>query len=510
MTRPALALAAGALFAFAATAATAPAHAADPAPALTGPAEVVLQPRPASGEPVRAALDVALDAPDAPGDGAYTVTFDLRGLAGVAEARFAPGVGHCVLTGTEGVCTGSGTGPVARLELATARGALPGATGTVRATGAIGGSAVAPLSTRVAVGAPDLVMEPLRLKRDVKPGESQPAALTFANEGAADARGVLLTLRWSHGLDVPQRYDNCAYDEDATGTTVRCAVEGVFEAGAAYQLAEPLTVRAQRHAYHEEFVYRIEELALGPGARSRSALGFTGGGGAGTLTLEKQAARVTSRESAGRGEQRDELRAANTADFAAYGARAELPGEGGTVRIAVGVRNRGPAWIADLRGATVDVRLPQGTRAVASPANCRAVQGNRYTCTLPGAVHEDADLRLPFTLKADRVVPGARGTVTVTGPLPFDRRPANDTAYILLNATAQGGTSGGDSGTTGGTATPVATATPSPGSTPGGAAPRSGALAATGTDSLLATGAGLAALGAGAAVLATARRRARA
>ncbi|MFE9457275.1 peptidase [Streptomyces californicus] len=571
--------------------AAAPAHADGP-PVFTlgGPAETGLHPYPAGGGPKPSALGITVAAPSGEEGtgfaGEFTLTFDLSGVAGVADVAFdgeasgdeasggeasrggasggetsggeasdgkEPGSGagpECEVTGAKAVCAGTGVRPgahpVAALVVTAAAGSERGDSGTITVTGEAEGAAFTPFTTRVTVGGPDLVMEELPFRTELVPGDRQQAPITFANRGAGDADGVLLTLRYTRGLDIPQRYSNCRYSEDAPGlpgvgrTTALCTVEGVFEAGETYTLATPLTIEATERAYRDTFLYRIEEAD----APRPAPAGFERGGGAVLRAVpvtgpQNRAAGRTADPTPHDNQREADFRTENTADFAAYGDRVS-GARGATVTADVGFRNDGPAWIGHLRSgedvAVVDFTVPRGASVVAKPDRCRAVTATgeyredqrspapRYLCPTSPAVHDGEGLDLPFALRIEEVLIGAEGEVTVRAPsarnpaLPFDPAPANNTARLVLNA--------GD----GGPGAPSAPPTPAPdpdrgpsgaptASVPGGGAAgtpdssgsgsaQGGGLASTGSDALTVAGAAAVALTAGLALVAAARRRA--
>ncbi|MEV3992154.1 peptidase [Streptomyces sp. NPDC049837] len=525
--------------------------AATPVFLLGGPAEVGLRPYPATGEPQSATIDVTVENPSEDQenggfDGEYTVTFDLSGVVGVADVGFGQtGSSDCTITGTTGTCTdpfgiSPGVNSVAELKITAAKGSALGATGEIKVTGKAEGATFTSYTADVTVGGPDLVMHPLDLKHEVKPGEVQDAPLTFTNAGTADADGVRLTLTNSHGLDYTRRYANCDYTETKGSTKVVCDFPGTFEAGATYTLAEPIGLKAAGHAYLEIFTHRVEERR---GVRKAAK------GDGPELTLKKaptapRAADLDPRDN----QQEFDFRAKNTADFAAYGDTL-IAAAGETVEARVGFRNSGPAWIAHLRSgepvATVDVTIPAGATVTKKPAGCepRTAKGEyrekplgapRYFCDTPIRVFEDEDFALPFELKIDRAVPDAKGAVTVRNTflshpkLAFDPKAANNTAQLVLNpkdtgTTSTGGSTSGGSTTTGGTATggtttggsttTGGTSTTGTTGTTGGSTPTThtgGGLAATGSLALPVAAGAAALIAAGAATYVVARRRANA
>ncbi|MFD0024993.1 peptidase [Streptomyces sp. NPDC058382] len=557
LRRAAGSLAAVGLLAAGALALTGPAHADGPVMGFGGPAETALYPYPESGAPRQSSVAVTVDNPSQDEehggfDGEYTVTFDLSGIEGVADAVFGEqGGADCAITGTTGVCHDSGispgTNPLPELRVTAAKGSEEGDSGTIRVTGTADGADFTPFATRIGVGGPDLVMERVPLKQELDPGETQPVPLAFANHGTRAADGVLLTLMYTRGVEFTERYQNCEYTEGdadrgvSVRTTALCSVPGSYEPGAVYELAEPLTLRATPHAYRDTLVYRVDEG--GPAERSgaRSSPGARGN----VLTLEELPTARSADLNPGDNQQEADFRTANTADFVAYGDTADGPA-GGTVEADIGFRNEGPAWIGNLRSgesvATVDFTVPEGASVTDWPGGCRGVTAGgqyrkeqtgapRYLCATPMAVREDADFALHFDLKITEAVTGASGAVVVRNArqqdplLPFDPKQENNTASFVLNAEEPGGpgtggtgaaTSGstggpstaGGSGTDGGSATGGSSATGATGSTGSGTGGSGGGLAATGTSALTAAAAAVAALLAGGVLYVTTRRRA--
>ncbi|MBQ1106284.1 peptidase [Streptomyces sp. 404i] len=563
--------AAGLLAAVPLAGAAAPARAADvPVFALGGPAETGLNPYPESGEPRHSTLGFTIDNPSQDEEnggyeGDFTLTFDLSGIDGIADVAFdgESGGADCEVTGTKAVCEDWGIWPgsqrAADLLVTAAEGSEVGDTGTIRVTGEAEGATFTPFTTRLTVGGPDLVMHRLPFDQELNPGDEQQAPITFTNRGSRDADGVLLTLMYSRGLDIPQRYANCEYTVDDPGvpgigwTTALCSVEGAFEAGGTYTLATPLTIEATTRAYYDTFVYRIHEDGAAQRAAQRSGAPFARGAGPVLKAVPVKASQqgATARGSdlnPGDNQQEADFRTKNTADFVAYGDQAS-GAAGTTVRADIGFRNEGPAWIGNIRSgedvATVDFTVPQGASVIAKPDRCRAVTADgkyredqkspapRYVCDTSMTVRDGAGLDLPFELRIDKAVIGASGEVTVRSTwlqnpaLPFDPKPANNTAYLVLNGEGggadSGGTTGGGDGGSGEPSTPP-TPAPDPDRSPSGTSGSSasttsggsagttggsgGGLASTGSIALIASGTAAAALAAGLVLFTAARRRA--
>ncbi|MER6597679.1 peptidase [Streptomyces sp. CS149] len=561
--------AAGLLAAASLAGAAAPAQAADtPVFTLGGPAETALHPYPESGKPKSSTVGISLNNPSEDEEnggfgGYFTLTFDLSGVAGVADVKFeGEGNPDCEVTGTKAVCEDWGIWPglqgAADLLVTAADGSENGDTGTITVTGEAEGATFTPFTTRLTVGGPDLVMERLPFKTELTPGEKQQAPITFANRGTRDADGVLLTLRYSRGLDIPQRYSNCEYTVDDPGqpdfgsTTALCSVEGAFEAGATYTLATPLTLEATERAYYDTFLYRIQEDSAAQRTAQRAgALFERGTGGVLKAVPAKKGPAARSADLDPYDNQQDvDFRTKNTADFVAYGD--DVAGaEGSFVKADIGFRNEGPAWIGHIRSgedvATVDFTVPQGASVTSKPERCRAVTADgkyredqtspapRYVCNTSMTVRDGSGLDLPFELRVDKAMVGASGAVTVRNTwlqnpkLPFDPKPGNNTAYLILNGEGDGdgsdsggATEGGDGGS-GEPSTPP-TSSPDPeesesgtsGSTTSGGSSAGtaggsgdgGGLASTGSIALIASGTAAAALAAGLVLFTAARRRA--
>lgn len=545
-----------------------PAQAADPAFTLGGPAETALHPYPATGSPQKTSLGFTVNnpVPDEDEDddidgyrGEVTYRLDLSGIAGVADVSVAEDTGaDCEITGAAAVCHDygvySGLSGIADFDLTAAAGGKDGASGTIEVTGSADGVTFVPFSTKVTIGGPDLVMKQLPFEQQLKPGDVQPAPITFANRGTTAADGVLLTLMYSRGLELPERYANCEYNGEAgeepqdgfAWSTALCSVEGSYEPGATYTLAVPLSVKASERAYYDTFVYRINEDSAAQRSAQRSGAPFTRGTGP-ELTLKK----VTSSARGGDlnpwdNQQEADFRTENTADFVATGGKG-AGSVGETVTARIGFRNEGPAWIGNIRSgepvATVDFTVPEGAEVTGKPDSCQGVTAAgkyreeqlgapRYVCDSPMTVRDGAETALPFDLKITEVIPGAAGKVDVRNTwlgnpaLPFDPAPANNTAQLVLNADDSGSentggtsdgtttTGGSTEGTTGGTTgstsggSSTSSASGSTGTSGSASTDNGGGLASTGSVALMASGAAAVALAAGGVLYATSRRRA--
>ncbi|MGW2820113.1 hypothetical protein ACWC24_03800 [Streptomyces sp. NPDC001443] len=364
------------------------------------------------------------------------VTVDVSGLAGVAEVAWPD---NCAPdeAGTVAVCD---TGDVSTrpdtqvsLKVRAVAGAALGAQGTIgysaEATGGPDGALVNPggFTTSVTVGSgPDLGFGAPKNTTGVAPGTELTVPTSVTNTGNETAHGFSVRLWATYGLDVVTRYPQCTYtgpDDSGSAppaTRVTCSFDTDVAPGETVELPEPLRLAVNNRALTERFDYEVEP-----------------GDGAGDLDTSDNY-RTWS------------IAADNTADFAARGTVVS-GAAGDTVTATVGFADLGPAWVGNVSSgdpvAVVHFYLPEGTTATSVPRTCRNgwTSGDdpaavHYACTLPIWTQPGLDVTFPFTLRVDRVVPGATGRVVVRPyygtSLPFDPNTDNNTAEVVLNPVA--------------------------------------------------------------------------
>ncbi|MER5733180.1 LPXTG cell wall anchor domain-containing protein [Streptomyces sp. NPDC002138] len=517
---------------------TTPAAAADPVFPLIGPSAIGLRLHPGTptGVAKESLLAFSLDPGTTTGfQGEFTFTVDLGKLAGIADVRENPAAAHpsCVRAAATLVCKATGITPGVRpgfeLLVGAAKGSADGASADLTVTGSVKGATVKPVTTKVTVGGPDLVMDRLPLKADLVPGQKQPVPLAFANTGNRAAHGVVLELAATRGMEFVETYDNCTTRADGVTGVTLCTFEGDFGPGEAYELADPLTLRATGRAFDDQLGYGIYETGSRPQAAAALAARSGAGSGTGKVLAVKKRPAATSGKTATDLEPGDNRRefafhTANTADFTATGATVQAKA-GQTVTAEVGLRNQGPAWIGRPRVgesvARTDVRIPAGSFVTKKPDACRAVNADggertaeqqlgapRYFCASGASVLEDEQVRYAFELRVDQVVEGAagKGSVSVGEQAPqgvtphrFDPKTDNNTAEIVLNA------KGGASPTPGrpsGSPSPSTSVSPSASASPSGTpVPVAGTGGGTPNGNLASTGSSAAPLALGAAML---------
>lgn len=179
---------------------------------------------------------------------------------------------------------------------------------------------------------------------------------------------------------------------------------------------------------------------------------------------------------------------------------------GDTVKAEIGFRNDGPAWISALRSGgesiAFSVAVPEGAKVTRSPERCNlttieeGVKG--YLCWVETLLLENTKLSFPFELRIDKVVKNAKGKVALpTWNNPVEPEQSNNTAWIVLNGTGDGGGNGSQGSSGGPSATPQPTASGDDASGSTGTSGGSDGTSSSGGDS----GGGLAFTGAGGALL---------
>ncbi|MGW0603179.1 hypothetical protein [Streptomyces sp. NPDC002644] len=395
----------------------------------------------------------------------FTVTVDASDLEGVASVDWED-LHNCDVEDMVAVCdgwevyAGEYYNELGGIEFNANSRSESGDTGTVRITGEGENLTFTPQDIEVRVGGAAYKGRTLTEPEGFAAGDTLKAPLGFRNAGGQDGKGAVLTVHGSHGLLFEQRYRNCTYTETTTGSLLRqgtdvvCVFPGTFTAGAAYELSAPMEIGTRDYAAFDIVNYRFV-----PGTT----------GGAGT---PGDGPELTLREVPG----------ADAGDYATYTELdfptntpidLELTGasvkgaKGDTVTAELGFRNNGPAWISSLRSGGEPIRFtvgtPEGTTVTKAPANCRQanVEDRReYFCSVATPMLPDASFDLPFELRIDEVVAGAKGKAALPDGGRPDSDPSNDTAWIVVNGTGdeapgEGGDGGqgegeGDGGTAGG------------------------------------------------------------
>ncbi|WP_151771836.1 hypothetical protein [Streptomyces abyssomicinicus] len=368
----------------------------------------------------------------------FKVTVDASDLEGVASVDLS-GLHNCDVEDMVAVCSGwevyAGEyyNELGSIQFNANSRSASGDTGTVRITGEGENLTFTPQSIDVLVGGATYKGRTLTEPKGFAAGDTLKAPLGFRNAGGQDGKGAVLKVHGSYGLLFEQRYRNCTYTETTTGsllhqgTDVVCVFPGTFEAGAAYELSAPMEIATHDYAAFDIVHYRFS-------TGTASGTGKPGDGP--ELTLR-------------------EVPGADAGDYATY-TELDFPtntpidleltgasvkgGKGDTVTAELGFRNNGPAWISSLRSGGEPIRFtvgtPEGTTVTKAPANCRQanVEDRReYLCSVATPMLPDAAYDLPFELRVDKVVAGAKGKAALPDGGRPDSDPSNDTAWIVVN-----------------------------------------------------------------------------
>ncbi|MEV0906981.1 hypothetical protein [Streptomyces hokutonensis] len=453
-----------------------------------------------------------------------SVAIDASSLAGKATMVVT---GDCVSTGTLKVrCD---VGPLSGKEsidpffLKPTAAAKAGDTGAITYTATASDTATVTGKTDVLVGGPKLVARPYPALKGIAPGAVFERTPAFADTGTAPAdKGVMLLVQDSEGVSLAREHSNCHYSDQAD-IGAWCRFDTPVAPGAAYETDAPLRYTAAKdtmYGYNSYVVWPVGGSA--PDSFDPSDFPETGTGA--PLGL-KSVASGSGFTGSGYGT----FATTQHADYQALAATVEGK-VGETVSITVGVRNNGPGrmnfqWGDADNSGTFVVTPPAGTTITGAPGpdeqgdpgplwNCtpRKAGAKSYTCDIGSTDFRPGDsVTQEFTVRIDRVVPGARGSVRAVENPEYPNRDddaANDTAAIAVKATGSATSSPSPSASASPSATATATASPSgSGAGTSSGTTTGGGLAATGADgTLLRAGAAVLLVAGGALVFLAARR----
>ncbi|MEW2564112.1 hypothetical protein [Streptomyces griseorubiginosus] len=454
-----------------------------------------------------------------------SVAVDASSLAGKATMVVT---GDCESTGalkvTCSVGALSGKESIDPFLLKPTAAAKAGDTGAITYTATASDAPTVTGRTDVLVGGPKLVARPYPALKDIAPDAVFERTPAFANTGTAPAdKGVMLLVQDSEGVKLARDHSNCHYS-DRPDAGAWCRFDTSIAPGSAYETNAPLRYTAATETMYGYNTYVVWPVG-GTAPDSFDPADFPAAGTGAPLGLKS----VTP-GSGFTGSGYGTFATSQHADYQAIGDTVEGK-VGDTVSITVGVRNAGPGlmdfrWMDAEDSGTFVVTPPAGTTITGAPGpdeqgdpgplwNCspRKAGAKSYTCAIASTEFGPGDaVTQQFTVRIDRVVPGAQGSVKAVENPDHPNRDddtANDTAVIAVQADGSPSPSPSTSASPSGTPSPSATASPS-GSGAGtgsGGTTTGGGLAATGTDGvLLRTGIAALLVAGGALVFLTARR----
>ncbi|WP_329126949.1 hypothetical protein [Streptomyces sp. NBC_01465] len=454
-----------------------------------------------------------------------SIAVDASSLAGKATMVVT---GDCVSTGTLKVrCD---VGPLSGGEsidpffLKPTAAAKAGDTGAITYSATASDAATVTGKTDVLVGGPKLAARPYPALTGIAPGAVFERTPAFVNAGAAPAdKGVMLLVQDSDGVSLARDHSNCHYSA-RPDVGAWCRFDTKIAPGAAYETDVPLRYTATKdtmYGYNTYIAWPVGGTA--PDSFDPSEFPETGTGT--PLGLESVAS-----GSGFTGPGYGTFATAQHADFQALGDTVEGK-VGETVSITVGVRNNGPGrmgfqWTDADNSGTFVVTPPAGTTITGAPGpgeqgdpgprwNCTPGKAGakKYTCDIGSTDFRPGDsVSQEFTVRIDRVVPGAQGSVRAVQNPKYPNRDddaANDTTAIAVKATGSATSNSSPSASASSSATATASPSGSGAGTSSGTT-TGGGLAATGTDGvLLRAGTAVLVVAAGGALVFLAVRRSR-
>ncbi len=391
----------------------------------------------------------------------------------------------CTTTSTAITCTSPvpqspsdgvfGTSPA--LSLLAADTATVGETGTLHSSVRADGVPETTSDSKVTIGeGADLTAGASGHLFSAKPGGSFDTQATVHNSGTTTAHGAVLLIDGKYGLEMTKRYSNCLYGD--LGAAL-CTFNTDLAPGQTYRFSPALAfgVSSDSLAPIDEQVSAdwMTPQDWADLKATLARLGATGQpdtpGTQGVLSLMQ----VSAQSRMASGPQTDtnpddnfafwevQVTGTNSADLAAVGATSTGTA-GATVPVKIGVKNNGPATVWNAGGREAInvplVTIPDGTTAVGVPANCAPgtadgsngplgkAGAHQYVCFDTTLAKAGETVWFAFTLRIDRVIDNATGSVVLYGPAEHERNQwtgdtnqSNDTASILINPT--GGTGGG-------------------------------------------------------------------
>ncbi|MFI0961224.1 hypothetical protein ACH4S8_07405 [Streptomyces sp. NPDC021080] len=294
----------------------------------------------------------------------------------------------------------------------------------------------------------------------VKPGSSFKVPVTFANKGTTALDKVYLTYTASYGLADQKLPSNCTRSDVSEEDGVQaysvavCEFDQTVKPGAVYAPEKTLSLNVLGNALYESVWVSVATSPEDPDPdRPEHPVPGTGP----TVKLVELPPTTPVGDSNPEHPDWDgstvPVTAVNTADLKVTGA--QLAGRvGNTVTVKARISNEGPAWL-DPNGQLPQtlVKMPSGTTVIKAPDYCYKKDTGGYDCYSTVDWFNVGDGQpFAFTLRIDKAVPGAKGSVAIEAKeRPYDRNKKNDTAAILLDIDAAGGGSTNGHGHTGGT-----------------------------------------------------------
>lgn len=396
-----------------------------------------------------------------------TVTFDVSGLAGVADVKALVDCDESVTSITCPLPSGPDFFDVViPLELQAVDGVAASAKGTLSfTTKATNVEPTTNSATITIANGIDLVVLSGEQEIDsAKPGDVlKPDPVDFYNAGNESAAGFTLTVGFDSGL-VPDQYENCDYSTDRHRVTMVCSFDGPVAPGDEMSVSGLEITVAPDAAGGKG----VDYFVLGSGESTLpSAMPMQKGTG----TKRLIATRMMRPKSAPSDiDQSDNFgllhikNVVNKVDVAAL-ATTITGAVGETVKAKIGVKNAGAGTLDAYRSRQPVVSfvliVPSGVQVVAAPSRCASIVdtngtqygtdgaagGTYYRCGTDTYFGAGTTFQTEFTFKIISLA-GKAGSVSLNdkyaSPATFnDDNPADNTAPVTVTAPSSGGSGGG-------------------------------------------------------------------
>ncbi|WP_436525407.1 Ig-like domain-containing protein [Actinoplanes sp. HUAS TT8] len=245
------------------------------------------------------------------------------------------------------------------------------------------------------------------------PGDQFDVPLSVTNTGSTAVDGVAVTFDTVWAFEDLAQFSNCEYSD--AGQIRACVFDQTLDPGKSYRFAVPFRVRADSYAPS-----RPEAFFQWKPASEHTAEGTPG---TGSVLQLQEGDRIGESEDADGQRVMVTVTGDHGTDLAAIGASA-AGWVGDVVTADVGVRSNGPATLDFTRvgdgAATVVVLPPAGTSIVSAPG-CYNVVPTRALCETDPLYKVGTVTTWKVTLRIDRYVAGAAGSVEVNPDCKCER-----------------------------------------------------------------------------------------
>lgn len=150
---------------------------------------------------------------------------------------------------------------------------LPGRRLSRAAIGVLAAAAMTGLASMPAVAfaaEPDLGVGPIAPITGAQPGSGVDVPFSVLNKGTEDVDKVWVSYSVTSGLAAADKYGNCkyhtepSYDEAPEKSVAECAFDQPLKPGVVYVPDQPIGLKAQANALHDEINVGVDTVESGP------------------------------------------------------------------------------------------------------------------------------------------------------------------------------------------------------------------------------------------------------